>query len=1107
MVKGCGFDHTSCIRPFIDKPHLRIGSLGADIRVGNERGFLAGRRIAALKKSHGDGGKGPPALKPIPGASNWVQVGPTSSPNGPPYTNNLQFYTGRITAIAIDPTAPGTIYIGAAKGGVWKTLNGGKTWSPMSDDEMSLAIGAITLDPTNPQTVYAGTGEGNIFYVINVPDSTQESYYGAGFLKSVNGGANWNLYGQAEFTGGAFFRIAVHPANPNRLWAATSNGLFVSDSGGTSWTPVTNGLPATVPGTLSGCTEIVLHPTDPSIAFTCFFKQGAFKSTNANAVSPSFTQVADLPSATFRGSIAFSKSQPLRMMAAMADKLFYSTDGGQSWKPTGVPLMMCVIYDYGNNVAIDPTDPNVVYLSGISQLMKFTFDPVALTWSGGIIGQGPTHADHHVFAFDPANHLHVYAGTDGGIYESPDGGNNWSDDLNRGLCITQFDFLDHHPTSDAVLFGGTQDNGTQQFRNSTVFPVASGGDGGFAAVDFNNPHNVIIEHFDISMQRSTQAGEFLTFTDVFQGIAGATLFYPPYTLCAEDPNWIVFGTSSLFIDKAQGTGGWPTFIPLPGNTGPVSAINFVSKTLIYCAAIHGQVWAVRSINGGVDWLAEPIHAAPFPGRFVWDIGVMPNDSAHIIAVVSGYGTGHVWSGIVPPSGVAAWTDVSGSGPTAIPDVPANSLIIDPANPSTYYVGTDIGVFRTTTSGAQWSNFGQGLPNTAVFDLRLHGPSQLLRAATHGRGIWERRVDVASMPDVDIYVRHHMMDTGRGLAPESIPAAFKNLGQFVDLGDPQRHWMCVDLKVDALPGNGPFQYPVSAVDFVVFEAQLFHRNAIRGNVNRVYAQVHNRGIKSSTVTVKLLFADATAKVPLLPNDFWTAFPGNSAVPNTPWHPIGSAKLVTVTPTLPTVLEWDWPTPMGQATHTCLLLVVDSADDPIPAAHKIFDVDALVKLDKRSGLKNLHIVDAPAMPPDPAPPPWSSAILDILGPPSNETTLTFELLGGTDTAIAFFLPREMPPFSLPERSPLKVITPTTAQLDAARKVLGASIDAYDTKHLYIATGVKQAATPLFAVPERGLRLPILLTGTTVRDEVPPRFNVHQYLRSELVGGSTFVLVTRE
>ncbi|HXH95063.1 MAG TPA: hypothetical protein VNN25_26050, partial [Thermoanaerobaculia bacterium] len=176
------------------------------------------------------------------------------------------------------------------------------------------------------------------------------------------------------------------------------------------------------------------------------------------------------------------------------------------------------------------------------------------------------------------------------------------------------------------------------------------------------------------------------------------------------------------------------------------------------------------------------------------------------------------------------------------------------------------------------------------------------------------------------------------------------------------------------------------------------------------------------------------------------------------------------------------------------------------HKIFDVDALVKLDKRAGLKNLHVVNAPPKPPSPAPPPCSAAILDILGPPTNENTLSFELLGGTDSAIAFFLPKAMPPFSL-TRSALRVVAPNTPQLDAAHSVLGNLLDAYDTTRLYIAADVTQAETPLFAVPERGLRIPFVFSGTPRPGEVPPRFNVIQHLRKEIAGGSTFVLVARE
>jgi hypothetical protein len=406
----------------------------------------------------------------------------------------------------------------------------------------------------------------------------------------------------------------------------------------------------------------------------------------------------------------------------------------------------------------------------------------------------------------------------------------------------------------------------------------------------------------------------------------------------------------------------------------------------------------------------------------------------------------------PVSGASNWVQL---GPMATPNGPPYSgnyrldtgrvtaIVVDPTSPATIYLGAAKGgVWKTIDGGGTWS-------------------------------------------------------------PMSDDEVSLDVGQFVALDDPQHHWMCADMKVDALLGNPlSFQYAASDVDFVIYESQLRHRNAERGNVNRVYVQVHNRGIKkAANVTVKLLFADASAKVPLLPNDFWPAFPGNSAVPNSPWHPIGAAKTVSVTPALPAVLEWDWPTPLGQATHSCLLVVVDSPDDPIPAAHKIFDVDALVKLDKRAGLKNLHVVDAPK-PPKPAPPPiWSAALLDILGPPTNETTLSFDLLGGPDSTIGFFLPKDAPPLSLPERSALKVGPPTTSQLEAARRALGQSLAAYDTTRLYSATGTAQAATPPFAIPERGLRLAFVLGGTIGRDEMPPRFHVIQHLRSAIVGGSTF------
>ena len=176
------------------------------------------------------------------------------------------------------------------------------------------------------------------------------------------------------------------------------------------------------------------------------------------------------------------------------DKLYLTTDGGSSW--TAIPLPGGSIGAqgfYNINVAVDPTTPDIVYLGGIS-LWKATRSTTTGAWTTVEIG-GAVHPDNPAPAFDPTNHLVIYAGNDGGIYKSADGGTSWFDGINEGLCITQFEFIAQHPTSDAVVFGGTQDNGTEQFRNSPVFNHADDGDGGFCLVDQTQPRNVISTYY------------------------------------------------------------------------------------------------------------------------------------------------------------------------------------------------------------------------------------------------------------------------------------------------------------------------------------------------------------------------------------------------------------------------------------------------------------------------------------------------------------------------------------------------------------------------------------------------------------------------------------
>jgi photosystem II stability/assembly factor-like uncharacterized protein len=1024
-------------------------------------------------------------VAPTPGASNWVQMGPSAIPKGQTYSAARVLVSGRVTAIVVDPTDSNTVYAGTAQGGVWKTSDRGATWTPQNDNNISLAIGALAMDPSNHLVLYAGTGEGNF---------AGDSYYGNGVLNTTDGGATpWAELATTTFAGVRFGRLAITPGTPVRLLAATSSGFFRSIDSGVTWSAM-SGLPA------SAATDVVIDPTTPTTVYAAFWGVGIYKSTNAGAATPTWTKLAGgLPTSNFtRIVLGMSASSPQTLYALMSssgpaylvNQFYVTADGGTSWSSIALPGGNIGGQGFYNlNCAVDPTTPDIVYLSSIS-LWKATRS--GSTWTITDIG-GAFHPDNHALGFDPANNLVIYAGSDGGIYRSTDGGVTWSDSINKGLCIAQFEFLAQHPGSDAVVFGGTQDNGTEEFRNDAVFYHSDDGDGGFCAVDFNQPNNVLSTYYGPSPKRSTQAGKFGTWVPVSGGITTGGLFYPPLAMDDTNPNNVAMGTDRIYLDGSQGQGGWPIQVSLAGLSGYVSAIHYVDSNLIYAGSTSGQVY--KLVKNGV-WAATLISASPLPPNFIWDVSALPGNPNTVTAAMSGFGISHVWSGAVPASGAAAWTNISGTGAGVLPDIPVNALVVDTA--TTFYIATDVAVYRTVNGGTTWTPFSDGLPNCAVFDLKLHGPARLLRAATHGRGMWERKLDVAAMPNADLYVRDHLMDSGRSSpSPSGVAAGFEDPRQYVTLGAPQYWWTCADIKVDALEGAGPaYQMPVPAVDYVAFESELQHRNAQRGRVNRVYVQVHNRGIQAAAnVTVKLYFADASAGLPPLPSDFWTAFPPSGSA----WTAITPAKALTLlSNTIPGILEWDWSTPSGAADHTCLLVVVDSTADPIPAANKVFDVGVLVPREKHAGLKNLHVVDAP---------PAASYATKVQFFPGLSKLQSIRILPGSVgySGIGLILPKTK---GL-QLQGITVKKPSSAQLSSLRRKFGEELGKYDVTRCYtLSSGREAGVLNSVEVPKGGLQALLLMAAPKIGSvqfsliqEEPQR--VAGVSGTRIVGGSTFVV----
>jgi photosystem II stability/assembly factor-like uncharacterized protein len=753
-----------------DDPLLRSKDSNIDKKIGNMDNLLAEKRLAAIKRAREmsssesedtdselstSSSNGPVDL--TSDTNNWVQLGPTSHPNGQTYSPARVEVSGRITAIIIHPEDPNTIYVGAAQGGVWKTSDGGNTWIPTSDDADSLAIGALAIDPINPLVLYAGTGEANF---------SGDSQYGLGIIKTIDGGKTWKPQGQDKssiirapenmsgFLNSRFSRIAINSENSTTIFVATvssrnpnvASGIYRSINGGEKWMRMENNLP---PISTVGATDIILDPANSSVAYAAFYGEGVYKTTNANDDNPRWEKMTvGLPSSDFtRIVLSISKSSPNTIYALMAnsryviDKFFQSTDGGGSWSRINLPNGDIGGQGFYNiNLAVNPRDENIVYLSGVS-LWKAIRSPGNNNWIFADIGKR-IHPDNHSLAFNPENPEVIYAGNDGGIYQSNNGGETWIATMNKGLCITQFEFMEQHPTSDKIILAGTQDNGTLRYNDSPTFHHADDGDGGFTCIDPKDPKNMWHAYYGLSPAFSAQGGEFGSWRDLGGPIFGdPSNFYAPLTLDKTNPNNIAIGGEILYLDHSKGKDGWPDRVDLNLPAGDlISAINYLNSNLIYVGTNGGRIY--RLTKSANNWTTKAIHADPFPiDRYIWDIATLPNDETKLIVIVSGFGTGHVFRGDILSDGQTRWTDISGTGNGKLPDIPVNALVIDENISDNMYIGTDAGVFRSMDGGKNWINFSIGsklLPNCQVYDMRLYSPDHL-RIVTHGRGMWRRKL--------------------------------------------------------------------------------------------------------------------------------------------------------------------------------------------------------------------------------------------------------------------------------------------------------------------------------------------------------------------------------
>lgn len=832
---------------------------------------------------------------PAGAGSPWFTIGPRN-------------VNGRVKALAVHPTDPNTVYAGAASGGIWKSIDGGQSWRPLWDEQDTMACVAIAIAPGNPNMVYAATGEWTPGWGPGFP--------GTGLFVSTDAGASWTQ--RTGLTSRRVAQVLVSSSDAARVYVAGQSGFERSTDGGATWTTIRTGE----------VSDAVIDPNTPATLYINVRSDGIYKTTDAGATwaklaggAPSGVNADWIRLAIGRSGTAGTNL----VLAKRSGTIYRSTDGGTSWTTLAGSHGSSSFHEWCNLLAVAPDDDNVILAGGVGAERTANG---GTSWSG----LGGLHADHHRATFAPSDSNFAYTSNDGGVYRSTNKGATWVK-ASHGLIVTQFYDLGAWATIGTVAGGGTQDNGTVMTTGGLTWRDIFGWDGGYFVVHPTDPRTMYAEHQNTDIHKSVDGGN--TWVQRTAGLSGGTPWTGVLTMDPNAPDTLFVGTSLVFRTTDGCATAWvASSQTLVGSVTGIAVAESDSNRLYSCTDA-GR--AYRSDNNGATSPWTEISAG-LPTAPITDIVVSHTNRDRVAVTVGGAGTGHVF---LSTNAGAAWTNVTGN----LPDVSNSSFAFDPVAANTFYVGTDVGVFRTTDGGATWQAFDNGMPTVPTTDLHVERSERLLTAATFGRGMYKVSISGSTEPVVDLYLRDSLLDTGERLPS---PSGQPNPN---DVADQVFWWESPDIKVDTTP----YQVLDAVFDGVEFD-EMLDQDPKRSEVNRFYLQVHNRGWQPATnVRVRAFLADASAGLPALPNAL--APPDFNLTSMTNWTPIGPARTISVLePNRPVIVSWDYSVPSTAATHSCLLAVVSSSEDPMTNSQT--NVDQLVPGEKRVCLKNLHVIGGPA-----------------------------------------------------------------------------------------------------------------------------------------------------
>ncbi len=714
---------------FDDEPTLTIGSFALGDPDGRTIYVGTGESNSSRTSYAGAG-----MFKTTDGGKSWQSIGLTD--------------THHIGKVLVDPRDPQTVYVAAVghlytenpERGVFVTRDGGKTWvKTLYVDERTGAID-LAQDPKDPDALYAATWER-----ARTAANFLESGPGSGVWKSVDAGKTWKRLSAGLPSGATVGRIglAIAASRPQTVYAVLDNQARRPESETFDEETPPGEL---TPRRIRKMTAEGFAKLDDAVVAR-FLRRNDFPKTLKPARLKKDVKAGRI---TISDLVAYmhDANRELFENEVVATEVYRSDDGGATWKRTHDGRIDKVFHSYGyyfGRIAVDPADPERVYIQGVPML---TSTDGGKSWKG--IGGRGVHGDYHAIFIDPKAPQRLAVGNDGGINVSYDYGETWTK-LNN-LPIGQFTILAVDSADPYNIVGGLQDNGVMRgpstYRSGKTDPQAwksiYGGDGSCVAIDPKDSNVVYAAlQFGIAARLNVKTGERKSFRprpELSAKKKEKPLRYnwiTPFLLSPHSREILYYGTNRLYRSFDRGD-TWTaisedlTSNPEQGDV-PFGTITTISESpkkfgVIYAGTDEGRVWGTR--DGGATW--ADLSKGLAKERWVTRVLASTFDEGTVYATQSGYRDDEFAPYVFRSTDFGrTWQSLA----AGLPAEPVNVIREDPKAKHLLYLGTDSGVFVSLDRGETWTAMTGGLPRVAVQDLVVEPRSGDLVVGTHGRSVF------------------------------------------------------------------------------------------------------------------------------------------------------------------------------------------------------------------------------------------------------------------------------------------------------------------------------------------------------------------------------------